>query len=76
MSYFHTWKTTRNYHIKISQTKSQCQVVDVQIKNPAWSKIVQHQSGSASHAPPPGKGLITPPQIFESAPEPYHMDVD
>ena len=76
MSHFHTWKTTINHHITISQTKSQRQVVDAQIKNPTRSKIVQHQSGSASHAPPPGKGLITPTQIFESGPELYHMDVD
>ena len=75
MSHFHTWKTTINHHITISQTKSQRQVVDAQIKNPARSKIVQHQSGSASHAPPPSKGLIAPTQILESAPELYHMDV-
>jgi hypothetical protein len=56
--------------------KSQRQVVDAQIKNPAQSKIVQHQSGSASHAPPPSKGLIALMQILESAPELYHMDVD
>ena len=76
MSHFHTWKTMINHHITTSQTKSQRQVVDVQIKNPARLKIVQHQSGSASHAPPPSKGLITPTQIIESAPELYHMDVD
>ena len=76
MSHFHTWKTTINHHITSSQTKSQCQVVDAQIKNPAWSKIVEHQSGSASHAPPPSKGLIAPTQILESTPELYHMDVD
>ena len=76
MSYFHTWKTTINHHITISQTKSQRQVVDVQIHNPAWSKIVEHQSGSASHTPPPSKGLISPTQILESTPEVYHMDVD
>ena len=75
MSYFHTWKTTINPHITISQTKPQCQVVDAQIKNPARSKMVQHQSGSASHAPPPSKGLIAPTQILESAPELYQMDV-
>ena len=57
MSYFHTQKTTINHHITISQAKSQCQVVDVQMQNPAQSR---HQSGSASHAPPPSKGLITP----------------
>ena len=76
MSYFHTWKTTINHHVTISQTKSQHQVVDVQIQNPAWSKIVEHQSGNASHAPPPSKGLIAPTQILESTPELYHMDVD
>ena len=76
MSYFHTWKTTINHHITISQTKSQRQVVDVQIQNPAWSKTVQHQNGSASHAPPPSKGLISLTQILESTPELYHMDVD
>ena len=65
-----------NHHITISQTKSQCQVVDVQIQNPARSKIVEHQSGSASHAPPPSKRLISPTQILESTPELYHMDVD
>jgi len=76
VSHFHTWKMTINHHITISQTKSQHQVVDAQIKNPAWSKIVQHQIGSASHAPPPSKGLIAPTQILESAAELYHMDVD
>jgi len=55
--------------------KSLCQVVDAQIKNPAQSKIVQHQSGSALHAPSPSKGIIAPSQIIKSAPELYHMDV-
>ena len=73
MSYFHTWKTTINHHITILQTKSQRQVVDVQIQNPAQSR---HQSGSASHAPPPSKGLGSPTQILESTPEVYYMDVD
>jgi hypothetical protein len=43
VSHFHTWKTTINCHITISQTKSQWQVVDAQINNPAQSKIVQNQ---------------------------------
>jgi hypothetical protein len=65
-----------NCHITISQTKSQCQVADAQINNPAHSKIVQNQSGSASHAPSASRGLISPTQILRSAPELYHMDVD
>jgi hypothetical protein len=65
-----------NCHITISQTKSQCQVVAAQINNPAQSKIVQNQSGSASHAPSPSRGLISPTQILRSAPELYLMDVD
>ena len=58
------------------QTKSQSQVVDAQIKNSDWSEILQHQSGSASHASPPSKGLISPGQIVENAPELYYMDGD
>jgi hypothetical protein len=46
------------------------------MKNPDLSKIVEHQSGNASHAPPPSKGLIALTQILESTPELYHMDVD
>ena len=76
MSHFHTWKTMINHHITTSQTKSQCQVVDVQIKNPAQLKIVQHQSEIASHALSPSKGSIAPTQILESVAEIYHMDAD
>jgi hypothetical protein len=65
-----------NCHITISQTKSQCQVVDAQINNPAQSKIVQNQRGSASHEPSPSRGLISPTQIPRSVPELYRMDVD
>jgi hypothetical protein len=43
------------------------------LKNPAQSKIVQHQSESAS---PASKISMPPTQILESAPELYHMDVD
>ena len=60
----------------ISHIKLQHQVVDAQIKNSAWSKIVEHKNGSASHTPPPSKGLISPTQILGSTPELYHMDVD
>jgi hypothetical protein len=41
-----------------------------------FSKIVQNQIRSASHAPSPSRGLISPSQILRSAPELYHMDVD
>ena len=40
------------------------------------SNIVEHQSGSGSHAPLSRKGSNAPTQIPECAPEPYHMDVD
>jgi len=75
VSYFHTWGTTISHDITISQKKLQCQVVDAQIKNLAWSKILQHQSGSASHAFPPSKGLISPGQILENAPELYQKGI-
>ena len=45
-------------------------------KNPAQLKIVQYQSKSASHAPPPSKELFSLTQILESVPELYHMNVD
>ena len=44
-------QTAINHHMTISQIKLQHQVVDAQIKNSAWSKVVEHQSGRASHTP-------------------------
>ena len=44
--------------------------------NSAQSSIVQYQSESASHAPPPSKGSIALTQILKSVPKLYHMNVD
>ena len=74
-----TFTHKENYHkpsFTILQTKQQCQIIDVPIKNPAQSEIAQHQSESASHAPSPSKKLITPTEILESALKLYDMDVD